>query len=70
MTIGPKLSLKKSCRDCDYCISASYQCQGDSGHDVKCKAVDKFIGDTTWDTPDWCPYLKEAIDKFAKDISK
>lgn len=61
--IGPKVTIKLSCFECVHCASTSYTCQGDSGSDVYCKAMDnRTIGDTTWNTPDWCPFRKRAID--------
>lgn len=57
--IGPE--IKKSCFKCEACTSKSYSVQGDSGHTVYCAHKDheeqKYIGDTTWKTPDWCPAL-------------
>lgn len=55
---GPKITIKRSCFECCHCISESYTCQSDSGHDVYCGAMEKKrIGDTNWSTPDWCPLL-------------
>lgn len=58
--IGPKvsLSLNKTCFSCKYERSESYRCQSDSGHDVYCDHPEvngKRIGDSSWNTPDWCP---------------
>ena len=56
---GPKATVKRSCSDCKACNSESYAVQGDSGHYVYCEHPSlperKYIGDTHWDTPDWCP---------------
>lgn len=56
---GPKVTVKRSCSDCKACNSESYAFQGDSGHYVYCEHPSlperKYIGDTHWDTPDWCP---------------
>lgn len=56
---GPKVTVKRSCSDCKACNSESYAVQGDSGHYVYCEHPSlperKYIGDTHWDTPDWCP---------------
>lgn len=54
---GPKVTVKLSCFDCSMCRTESYACQGDSGQRVSCAAMNRFIGDTTWDTPKWCPLL-------------
>jgi len=58
---GPQKSVKYSCRNCDHCKSEHYAVQGDSGHDVYCahpNVKKKFIADTNWETPDWCPIGK------------
>lgn len=70
-TNGPKLRLEASCFDCEHCQSNGYKEQGDSGHMVYCAHPDKTgngcIGDTTWDTPKWCPLLPAALAKFIED---
>ena len=59
--VGPKETVHRSCYTCKACQSDSYAVQGDSGHKVYCAhpslAERKRIGDTTWDTPAWCPAL-------------
>lgn len=56
---GPKVTVKRSCSDCKACNSESYAVQGDSGHYVYCEhpslPESKYIGDTNWNTPHWCP---------------
>lgn len=56
---GPKVTVKRRCSDCKACNSESYAVQGDSGHYVYCEHPSlperKYIGDTRWDTPGWCP---------------
>lgn len=56
-TNGPTVTVKMSCLNCTHEHSESYRVQGDSGHDVYCNHGDakRRIGDTTWDTPAWCP---------------
>jgi len=57
-TNGPKVTVRLSCFDCQHCSSDSYRVQGDSGSSVYCKHsayAPRYIGDTTWDTPAWCP---------------
>lgn len=63
---GPKLALIASCRDCAHCKSERYVHQGDSGCDVFCTANggQRLIGDTTWATPEWCPFLSRAKAAF------
>lgn len=61
---GPTVKLDISCFDCQHCKTSGYTCQGDSGSEVFCGAMNnKTIGDTTWKTPDWCPYRNEAIQR-------
>ena len=59
--IGPKTQIKRSCFECEKCISESYHVQGDSGHDVYCGYYPdkRYIGDTNWTTPAWCPVLQQ-----------
>lgn len=68
---GPKVTISFSCSDCQYCKSESYRCQGDSGHDVFCEHPNfeerKRVGDTNWNTPDYCPYKKEALEEKIKE---
>jgi hypothetical protein len=56
---GPKVTVKRRCSDCKACNSESYAVQGDSGHYVYCEHPSlperKYIGDTNWNTPHWCP---------------
>ena len=56
---GPKVTVKRRCSDCKACNSESYAVQGDSGHYVYCEhpslPESKYIGDTNWNTPHWCP---------------
>lgn len=65
-TAGPSVSLRVSCLNCQHQQSVGYRVQGDSGRDVYChhpnfaggqdpSSGPKHVGDTTWDTPGWCP---------------
>lgn len=58
---GPKITTSYSCFGCKYETSKRYSCQGDSGQDVYCHHLSfenkKVIGDTTWSTPKFCPFL-------------
>jgi len=61
---GPKRTVKWSCFSCKFCRSENYICQGDSAFDVYCThpslAQEQLhIGDTRWDTPNWCPCIIE-----------
>lgn len=70
MTEGPKLQLRASCFACRYCRTESYEIQSDSGSIVICsKEKGKRIGDTSWKTPDWCPFLKEAKQEFMYNLA-
>ncbi|ABD27414.1 hypothetical protein Saro_2979 [Novosphingobium aromaticivorans DSM 12444] len=56
---GPRINIKATCSSCRHVISERYRVQGDSGHDVYCQHPSlperKRVGDTRWDTPNWCP---------------
>ena len=68
---GPRITLKMSCDGCRCERSESYAVQGDSGFRVYCahplrgsahpERPGKYIGDTTWETPDWCPEIESAL---------
>lgn len=62
MSLGPRITNKESCFDCEYCHNDRYQVQGDSGCDVTCShpeaPTDNYVGDTRWTTPLWCPARK------------
>jgi hypothetical protein len=75
---GPRIRIEMSCFDCDYCVSESYRVQGDSGSDVYClhpsivptaATPRKYIGDSSWSTPIWCPLRQVAIDKMISGLS-
>jgi hypothetical protein len=67
--MGPKVKLELSCFECVHCHATRYTCQGDSGSDVTCAAMDhRRIGDTTWATPDWCPFRESAIKEMIAGI--
>lgn len=71
---GPTVQLVLSCFNCIHCRTKGYTCQGDSGSDVFCAAADnRPIGDTTWATPDWCPYreygILKTIERFYQNRS-
>lgn len=73
MTIGPRIEVKKRCSGCDYKKSESYAVQGDSGHDVYCthpSVGKKYIGDTNWTTPPWCPAKRSLLRNAAMQEDK
>jgi len=68
---GPKFLLKISCNGCKYSKSEKYAVQGDSGFQVYCshpltKMV--YVGDSNWNTPQWCPLLQTATEAFIKEL--
>ena len=67
---GPLVSIKASCSGCVHERSKGYAVQGDSGFDVSCALEKKRIGDTTWETPEWCPLLPAAVEKLTKKGSR
>lgn len=62
--MGPKLTVVRSCQGCYYEESDYYTRQGDSGYDVYCthptapQMGRTYVGDSNWNTPDWCPFLQ------------
>lgn len=60
---GPVATTTLSCEGCRHNVSESYIVQGDSGYAVHCThgGEKRYIGDTTWVTPDWCPVLGQPV---------
>lgn len=60
---GPSVTIEASCFGCRYEKSEHYQAQSDSGCVVYCTHSSKpaRIGDTTWDTPEWCPFIERVV---------
>lgn len=62
---GPFVVIEGRCTDCRYVEEKRYAVQGDSGHDVFCAHPSfqprRYIADTRWRTPEWCPLLDAAI---------
>ncbi len=69
---GPSIRLEVDCFGCAFEATESYRCQGDSGNDVYCTHPAhgedgkdrRYVGDTKWKTPDWCPLRAEALASF------
>ncbi len=64
---GPRLKVVASCHGCQYVRSKYYAVQNDSGYKVECVHPAGWgrIGDTTWDTPEWCPFMTSAQEELA-----
>jgi hypothetical protein len=64
------VSVTAQCDGCAHVHSESYRVQGDSGHVVYCTrgGEERRIGDTTWNTPDWCPLLPGAFRRLAGEL--
>lgn len=74
---GPSVNIEMSCFDCAHEESTRYQCQGDSGRDVTCAHPEagpnggaRYIGDTTWKTPEWCPLRGAALAALLAEVSR
>ncbi len=72
---GPSALISLTCQGCRHEHSLSYRIQGDSGSDVYCShpsatsdGLPRHIGDTTWQTPEWCPLRKKALAELAAAI--
>ena len=72
MKNGPTLTIAASCFDCEHKRSESYAVQSDSGCKVSCAHPQGKgrIGDTTWNTPPWCPLLPAARAALLADVSR
>jgi hypothetical protein len=69
--LGPKVTLGLSCNGCVHERSEHYAVQGYSGWDVHCDASEgRLIGDTTWDTPEWCPLRRVALCAFLQELER
>lgn len=74
---GPNIRLDVDCYGCIYMENESYCCQSDSGFKIYCIHVNhgeegkrrRYLGDTNWRTPYWCPLKSAALAAFlaAKD---
>ena len=62
-TSGPRLRLQVSCLECLHESSSPYRVQGDAGRTVSCMHPGGrgYVGDSSWDTPSWCPLLAAAL---------
>lgn len=73
-TDGPRINIAASCFDCKYETSERFSCQGDSGADVYCTHPNngnpnphanhrhhRHVSSYSWNTPNWCPLLAQAI---------
>lgn len=70
-TNGPHLRIVASCFNCQHEQTERYAVQGDSGTLVYCaepSITKRQIGDTTWDTPSWCPLLNRARSALIEDL--
>lgn len=71
---GPKVRIERSCLKCECCRSEAYRCQGDSGRTVSCVhpslGQPRFISDTNWNTPDWCPVLRRTVGLQEEEVTE
>lgn len=72
--IGPSFELSISCFGCKFLTSEYYRVQGDSGYDNYCTHTKfhnkKYIGDSKYCTPDFCPLLSEKLKEFLEEKLK
>ena len=68
---GPNINLDFSCHNCEHVRTKGYTCQGDSGSEVHCNADGtlRYIGDTTWRTPEWCPLRHQALADYLEFLA-
>jgi hypothetical protein len=70
--VGPRVTMSLDCFGCAHTESERYRVQGDSGSDVYCThdqhgepgKARRYVGDTRWTTPDWCPLRGPALAAF------
>lgn len=70
---GPHVWIKATCSGCVHERSERYVVQGDSGSIVSCahpSEPGKSVGDTTWETPGWCPLLPVAVERLMEKARK
>jgi hypothetical protein len=77
---GPNVTIAMSCHGCRHEHSESYAVQGDSGFKVYCTHPEavalaagierRRIGDTTWQTPGWCPLREKALAEPAAALAE
>lgn len=68
--VGPAIAVE--CHGCSFNRNERYVMQGDTGRDVFCtepsvaepNGGDKYIGDTNWTTPEWCPFRIDALENI------
>lgn len=66
---GP--SIRAMCHGCIHVQSERYQVQGDVGRDVSCTHPSigvRTVGDTRWETPDWCPLIIERAEQYLVEL--
>lgn len=59
---GPKVKVSFNCANCEYCIVDQYNFFDRIRLFMNCKHPDvggKKIGESTFKTPDFCPYLEQ-----------
>lgn len=69
---GPEVRVELRCFDCVYVSSERYVKHNDSGYNVSCNHPEigkRQIGDTSWTTPCWCPFLTEAMKQAAEKLN-
>lgn len=60
--IGPTIEIKRSCFHCTQCRSIPKTHDADEPMHAYCMASEaRRIPSPTYDTPDWCPALDQAI---------
>lgn len=59
---GPEVKLSFNCSNCEYCIVDQYNFFGRTRLFMNCKHPNiggKKIGESTFKTPDFCPYFEQ-----------
>jgi hypothetical protein len=63
MNKGPSARIELSCEYCDHCKTTGRTVMGfgDQIFYSYCDKVNKSIGQDTYQTPLWCPFLEKAV---------
>ena len=74
MRKGPEVTIRVSCFGCTFCHGERYNVQGDTGSDIYCEHTNfeerKYIGDSHYNTPDFCPEKDEGYKRLGINLQR
>lgn len=69
---GPRVTLQMSCMGCVFEREVRHWRRDDPGTDVYCSHPELkeygLVGDSTWNTPSWCPLRSAALEAFIAEV--